>query len=270
MRDTSNWLSAIASAGYSAKTIMYSMLGVFILSSVITAAGREKATQENVFSTLKSQPFGQVLLAILIAGLVSYALWRWLQSILNTESLDMTKAKDIIMRVFLFVSGIFYFGAAFLGAKVLIDSNSGSSSNSGGGSKGEQVSHQLLQYQWGTYLVAAIGAGVLIFAFMQFKHAYKADFLKKFEQAKLTGHKQKTTKVVGRLGYFARGVVYLLVGSFFVISAVKNDPSEAGGLQQALQTLTQQAFGLYMLAAMGVGFIMFGVYCGFEARYRRT
>nr|WP_280115949.1 DUF1206 domain-containing protein [Alteromonas sp. K632G] len=105
---------------------------------------------------------------------------------------------------------------------------------------------------------------------MQFKHAYKADFLKKFEQAKLTGHKQKTTKVVGRLGYFARGVVYLLVGSFFVISAVKNDPSEAGGLQQALQTLTQQAFGLYMLAAMGVGFIMFGIYCGFEARYRRT
>ena len=119
-------------------------------------------------------------------------------------------------------------------------------------------------------MVAAIGAGVLIFAFMQFKHAYKADFLKKFEQAKLTGHKQKTTKVVGRLGYFARGVVYLLVGSFFVISAVKNDPSEAGGLQQALQTLTQQAFGLYMLAAMGVGFIMFGIYCGFEARYRRT
>jgi hypothetical protein len=139
VRDTSNWLSAIASAGYSAKTIMYSMLGVFILSSVITAADREKATQENVFSTLKSQPFGQVLLGILIAGLVSYALWRWLQSILNTESLDMTKAKDIIMRVFLFVSGIFYFGAAFLGAKVLIGSNSGSSSGGSGGSKGEPI-----------------------------------------------------------------------------------------------------------------------------------
>ncbi|AMJ88613.1 MULTISPECIES: DUF1206 domain-containing protein [Alteromonas] len=269
MRDTSNWLSAVASAGYSAKTIMYSMLGLFILSSVITAADREKATQEQVFVTLKSQPFGQVLLGILIAGLVSYALWRWLQSILNTESLDMTKAKDIIMRVFLFVSGLFYFGAAFLGAKVLIGGHTGGSS-SGGDSKGEQVSQQLMQYQWGIYLVAAIGVGILVFAFMQFKHAYKADFLKKFEQDKLTGHKRKTTTVVGRIGYFARGIVYLLVGSFFVVSAIQSDPSEAGGLQQALQTLTQQTFGLYMLAAVGVGFIMFGIYCGFEARYRRT
>lgn len=267
MRDTSNWLSAIASVGYSAKTIMYSMLGLFILSSVITAADREKATQENVFITLKSQPFGQVLLSFLVAGLVSYALWRWLQSMLNTESLDMTKAKDIIMRVFLFVSGLFYFGAAFLGAKVLVGTNTGSDD---GGSRSEQVSQQLMQYQWGIYLVAAIGAGVLVFAFMQFKHAYKADFLKKFEQDKLNENKKKITTVVGRIGYFARGVVYLLVGSFFMMSAIQSDPSEAGGLQLALQTLTQQTFGLYMLAAVGVGFIMFGIYCGFEARYRRT
>jgi len=266
VRNTSNWLTAIASAGYSAKTVMYSMLGLFVLSSVITAADREKATQEQVFVTLKSQPFGQILLSILVAGLISYALWRWLQSFLNTESLDMTKAKDITMRAFLFVSGLFYFGAAYMGIKVLLGNHTGSDN----GSKGEQVSEQLMQHQWGIYLVAGIGVAILVFSFMQFKHAYKADFIEKFEQAKLNEKKKKITTVFGRIGYFARGVVYVLVGSFFIISALQSDPSKAGGLQQALNTLTEQAFGLYMLAAVGVGFIMFGTYCGFEAKYRRS
>ena len=53
MSSSTNWLNVIASAGYSAKTVMYSLLGLFILSSVITAAEREKATQKHVFETLQ-------------------------------------------------------------------------------------------------------------------------------------------------------------------------------------------------------------------------
>lgn len=265
MPSSTKWLNAIASAGYSAKTVMYSLLGLFILSSVITAAEREKATQKHIFETLQSQPFGKALLLGLITGLICYALWRWLQGFLNTESLQMDKAKDIVMRGFLFISGLFYFAAAYLGIKVLLGTD-----KNGGGSNSENVSQQLMQYEWGILLVSAIGAAIIIFAFIQFKHAYTADFLKKFDQAQLTGSHRQATKLAGRLGYFARGVVYLLVGSFFALSAYQSDPSEAGGLQKSLTTLTQQPFGLYLLAAVGIGFIMFGVYCGFEAKYRRT
>ena len=265
MSSSTNWLNVIASAGYSAKTVMYSLLGLFILSSVITAAEREKATQKHVFETLQSQPFGKALLFGLIVGLVCYALWRWLQGFLNTESLKMDKAKDIVMRGFLFISGLFYFAAAYLGANVLMGTDQKID-----GSNSKHVSQQLMQYEWGILLVAAVGAAIITFAFIQFKHAYTADFLKKFDQNQLTGTRQQATKTAGRLGYFARGVVYLFVGSFFALSAFQSDPSEAGGLQKALTTLTQQPFGLYLLAAVGAGFIMFGIYCGFEAKYRRT
>ncbi|NVK54696.1 MAG: DUF1206 domain-containing protein [Alteromonadaceae bacterium] len=266
MGNSSKVLSAIASAGYSAKTVMYTLLGLFILSSVISAVSHEKNTQKHVFETVQSQPFGQFLLIAVIAGLVCYALWRWLQGMLNTESLDMTKAKDIIMRLFLFVSGLFYFGAAFLGIKVLTGEDSSGEKK---GSNSEQLSAQLLQYEWGMALVAVIGAAVLIFAFIQFKHAVKADFMDKFETDKLSLAVQKATCYAGRIGYTARGVVYLLVGSFFMIAAYRHDASEAGGLQQALATLTEQSFGPYLLGAIGIGFIMFGVYCAFEAKYRR-
>ncbi|WP_414829104.1 DUF1206 domain-containing protein [Alteromonas sp. H39] len=268
MSNSSNLLGIIAGAGYSAKTVMYSLLGIFILSSVISAAGREKTTQTHVFETVQSQPFGQVLLIAVIAGLFCYALWRWLQGMLNTESLDMGKTKDIIMRIFLFVSGLFYFGAAYVGITVLTGSESSGSGQ--GNSNSEKVSQQLMQYEWGLALIAAIGATVLVFAFVQFKHAYKADFMEKFETEKLSQSAQHATRSAGRCGYTARGVVYMLVGSFFLVAAYRHDPSEAGGLQQALTTLTQQSFGPYLLGAVGIGFILFGVYCAFEARYRRT
>ena len=79
MELSSKWKEITARAGYSAKTVMYVMLGVFILTSVFTALNREKASQSNVFITLKEQPLGQIFLGVLVFGLVCYACWRWLQ-----------------------------------------------------------------------------------------------------------------------------------------------------------------------------------------------
>ncbi|WP_332874110.1 DUF1206 domain-containing protein [Alteromonas sp. IB21] len=117
--------------------------------------------------------------------------------------------------------------------------------------------------------MAAIGACILIFAIVQFKHAYTTDFLEKFSLSSLSQRITKSVTVTGRLGYTARGVVYSLVGGFFILAALLSNPSEAGGLQKALETLMQQPFGPYLIAGVGVGFIMFGLYCALEAKYRK-
>ena len=56
----------------------------------------------------------------------------------------MDKAKDIVMRGFLFISGLFYFAAAYLGANVLMGTDQKSD-----GSNSKHVSQQLMQYEWG-------------------------------------------------------------------------------------------------------------------------
>lgn len=266
MKTSFKWKKVTAKAGYSAKTVMYVMLGVFILTSVLTTLNREKASQSNVFITLKQQPLGQIFLCILVIGLACYALWRWLQVFIEDKSEDDSLFIHIINKLFFFVSGAFYFAAAYAGGKTLLEMQSSSSSQD----NSKEVSEYLLQYEWGLMVVAAIGVCILIFAVVQFKHAYTTDFLEKFSLSSLSPRITKCVTVTGRLGYIARGVVYSLVGGFFILAALLSNPSEAGGLQKALETLMKQPFGPYIIAAVGVGFIMFGLYCALEAKYRKV
>lgn len=264
MNSLSNWKKATAKAGYSAKTVMYIMLGAFILTSVFNSLHREKASQSHVFITLKEQPLGQFFLALVVVGLACYASWRWLQIFVSKRENSDNVFITVINKLFFFVSGAFYFAAAYAGGKTLINAHSNSSSQE----SGKEVSAFLMQYEWGLLLVAGVGISILIFAFVQFKHAYTSDFLDKFSLSSLSSTLKKCVTVTGRVGYFARGVVYLLVGSFFVVAALYSSPSEAGGLQKALETLMQQPFGPYLITTVGVGFIMFGLYCALEAKYR--
>jgi len=260
----SDWKKTTARAGYSAKTVMYVMLGAFILTSVFNTLHREKASQSHVFITLKEQPLGQFFLAALVVGLACYASWRWLQIFLSNRQNSSNALMYIINKLFFFFSGIFYFVAAYAGIKTLIDARNSASSQD----NGKQVSAFLMQYEWGMFLVAGLGACIGIFAVVQFKHAITADFLDKFSTTSLNSSTKKCVTVTGRVGYFARGIVYTIVGGFFIVAALYSNPSEAGGLQKALKTIVQQPFGPYLIATVGVGFIMFGLYCALEAKYR--
>lgn len=266
MELSSKWKKFTARAGYSAKTVMYIMLGAFILTSVFTVLSREKASQSHVFITLKQQPLGQIFLSLLVLGLACYACWRWLQVFITEKASDDSIFVYAISKLFFFISGAFYFVAAYAGGKTLLEIKSSSSSQG----SGKKVSEFLMQYEWGLLLVAAIGVCIIIFAIVQFKHAYTADFLKKFSLHTLNQHIRKSVNVTGRLGYAARGLVYTLVGSFFILAALLSNPSQAGGLQKALETLMKQPFGPYLIAGVGAGFIMFGLYCALEAKYRKV
>ncbi len=77
-------------------------------------------------------------------------------------------------------------------------------------------------------------------------------------------------KWLGTLGYLAKGVAYAVIGILLVVAAVKLDPQRAGGLDKALRTMATQPFGVVLLVAVAIGFAAFGVYCFFDARYRKN
>lgn len=263
---SADWKRVLAFGGYAAKTVVYGLLGILIIRAAMGAVGSDTPGQSEVFASLLQQPFGRFLLGAVVLGMICYVLWRLVQAILNIDNLDMSETSDVITRIFYVVSAIIYASGATLAFKTL----QGSGSSSGSQNTSEQVSSNLMQNQWGVYLVGAIGIVIIIFAFIQFNHTLKAKFMNKLDRHRMSARVTQVAEYVGRMGFFARGIVYLLVGGFFVNAAWQADPQEAGGLHEALQTILQQSYGQYGLLVVGIGMVTFGIFCAVEARYHKT
>ena len=74
---------------------------------------------------------------------------------------------------------------------------------------------------------------------------------------------------LGRLGFAARGLVFVLMGGFLVLAALHSNSSEVKGLGGALQSLRSQPYGWVLLGITAAGLFAFGVFGLVQARYRR-
>jgi hypothetical protein len=66
----------------------------------------------------------------------------------------------------------------------------------------------------------------------------------------------------------ARGVVFGIIGAFLILAAWRYNATEARGLEGALETLRRQPLGQWLLAAVALGLVAYGVFQFVKARYR--
>jgi hypothetical protein len=74
---------------------------------------------------------------------------------------------------------------------------------------------------------------------------------------------------LGRLGYAARGVVFVIIGAFLVLAAIRSSSSQVRGLGGALEALQAQPFGGALLGLVAAGLLAFGIFGFVQALYRR-
>ncbi|HEX8151415.1 MAG TPA: DUF1206 domain-containing protein, partial [Pyrinomonadaceae bacterium] len=73
----------------------------------------------------------------------------------------------------------------------------------------------------------------------------------------------------GQVGLTARGVVFGIIGAFLIQAALHARAHEARGLGGALLALEQSPYGPWLLGAVALGLVIYGLYMFVEARYRR-
>jgi len=74
---------------------------------------------------------------------------------------------------------------------------------------------------------------------------------------------------LGQVGYIAKGVAVGLVGGLLSYAALTFERQQAPGLDGALQTILAQPFGRFLLTAVALGFLAFGLFAILQSRYRR-
>jgi hypothetical protein len=73
---------------------------------------------------------------------------------------------------------------------------------------------------------------------------------------------------VCRVGIGARGVVFAVIGAFLTRAGFAHNADKAADTGEALTAIGQQPFGRWLLGAVAVGLIAYGVYEVVQARYR--
>lgn len=238
------------------------LLIAWLALQIAFGGGGQEADQTGAFQTLAQQPFGQVLLWVLVVGFAAVALWRLEQAVWGYSYVSDT-GKQIRRRVAAGAKAVLFAVLAVLAGSTA----AGSGASGGGGQQG--LTATVMGWPGGQLLVGAVGLGIVAVGAKKVHDGVK----RKFEQDMSLPSDPSARKVAvrsGQIGFVAKGVAIALIGGLVVAAAVRFRPDQAAGLDAALKTLASQPYGPYLLAAVALGLAAYGVFCFFDARYHRV
>lgn len=259
----STTVKAAARVGLVAYGVVHLLIAWIALQ--VAWSGGGDASSGGALRTIAEQPFGRTLLWIAAAGLVALVGWQLLTATWGHggESDDKKRAVKRLSEV---GRAVVYAVLAFSTAKIA----AGSGSSSGKDSKEEGLTADLLAAPAGRVLVVIVALAILAVAGRHVHRGITQDFTHDLEGRATSGSSGSAILVVGRVGYLGKGVAIGVVGILFGWAALSYDPDKAGGLDDALKTVRDQAYGPVLLSLVAVGLAAFGLFCFAWARYAKT
>jgi Domain of Unknown Function (DUF1206) len=261
------WREPLGRVGIATRGVLYLVLGFLAIQFARGEVTGDQVNQTGAFETVGQQPFGKVLLVLMVLGLASLTLWRLVQAIVG-DPVEGDEAKD---RVEFVGKAVVYAVLTGTAIKVLIDAWSTGPDQTAARNAGDQqqqhTTSTLFDLPAGRLVVVFIGLVLIgLAAFHVWHHVVQASFM---ERLAPPSRAAGAVEALGRAGYAARAVVFAISGAFFLVAAAQYDPAESKGLSGALQELAQHSWGRIVLWATALGLFAFGLFCLAEAKYRR-
>lgn len=255
-------IQKLARAGYTAKGVVYLLLGVlaFMAAFELGSAAAE-ASRGGVFKMVLDAPAGGTLLVLLAVGLFCYVAWRLVQAFAPAYGHEHKKSK----RALYFLSGLAYAGVAVAALNMALGKQGGS----GGDNSQQTLAATLLDKpggQWLTGIAALILLGTGIY---QLYYGWTEQYRKHVNEGQVHAPHASLLVRSGKIGYIARGLVWIIIAYLLLRAAMRANASEAGGTGDAFRFLENSPMGSYLLGAVGLGFVAYGIFNFLRARYER-
>jgi hypothetical protein len=218
------------------------------------------ASQKGAMQELAKQPFGPVLLWLVAIGMFVLTLWRALEAVVGHEEYD--GAKRWRKRAVSAFKAILYGYIAFLALQYAV----GSGSSSGGSSS---YTAKLMNQPFGRWLVGLVGLGIIVYGIQYARRGWTEKFMENLDARGTSGDVGTAYRWIGKVGYIAKGIAFMIIGGLFVAAAVTHKAKKSGGLDQALHTVLQQPYGKFLLILIGLGIACYGLFCFARARHLR-
>ena len=259
----SGWAKRLGRLGIAAKGSIY-LLVAAIAIGVAAGERSDPKAQSGALATLAGGAVGKAMLIVLAVGLAGYALWRLSVAVLGTPGPDETTepAERIGSLALALIYGSLCAYAIGIAA--------GTGTTNGASAGPDEATRTMMDWSLGTVLVLAVGALLAGLALFEGYKAASRSFMDELRTSQMSADQKRLATALGIAGHAARAVASALVAAFVIKAAVEHDPSEAIGLDGALEKLAAQDAGPLLLAIMAAGLATYGLYLIIEARFRRV
>lgn len=248
-------LEVVARAGFAVSGLLHFLIGLVAIR--LAMGGQGQADVSGAVQQLAAQPAGPLLLWTSFAACVALAIWQTSDAIFDFEHLP-TK-KKVAKKLKAAVQAVVYAVFALTLASVATGAGSDNREST------RDLTINLMKAPGGVALLVVIGAAIAVTGIVYAIRGFKKSFIKYLRMPSQPQARTAVT-VTGVVGYVAKGFALLLVGLLIIIATVKAHPEESTGLDGSLKALREQPFGVYLLAAVGVGLICYGIYMAMRAK----
>lgn len=251
-------LRGLARAGFAMSGLVHILMGWIALRVALGGSG-DSADQSGAIAQIAQAPGGRILLGVGAVAMAALALWNLLSAYLQGLRENET-AKVVGTAVKLIGKGAVFGALAATAATFALGSSSSS------GQQTQDAASPLLTSMIGRGLIVVAG---LVVTGIGVYHVYKG-VTRKFEETLQGGPGGKLATVVvvtGVAGFVAKGIALIAVGVLLAWAGIGADPEKASGLDAGLRSMAALPAGTVLLALVGIGLALYGVFSFFRARY---
>ena len=137
----------------------------------------------------------------------------------------------------------------------------------GSGGNSDATTAKLMNAPFGRFLVGLVGVAIAAYGIAQIRRGWTEKFMENLDARGSSGDTGKAYRLLGKVGYIAKGVAFILIGGLFVTAAVTHHAKKSGNLDQALHSLLDYPFGQVLLILVAAGIACYGLFCFARARH---
>jgi hypothetical protein len=258
--DAASWVKWLARLGMFCSAVLWILVGVLAVG-VALGTGGKTTDRTGALEEIGRQSWGTALLVTLAVGLAGYALWRFTAAAFGRR-LETNEALSAWKRLWYVARGLGYAFIAYTAVALIFRSHSDSSE--------KEHAEKIFELPYGRWLVGAIGVAVFAWGLGSAWRALSRNFKEDLHTERMSETSKRWTTRAGVVGYSARAVVFLLIGTFVIRAAWDYDSDKAVGLDGALQKLAHQTFGPLLLGIVAAGLVAYGLFYLVKGAYREV
>jgi uncharacterized protein DUF1206 len=256
------WLELLERLGYAVRGLLYAVMGILVLRIALGVGGGQATDLSGSMVFLIGNPFGKLVLIVVIVGLTAYSLWGFTRAIYDPLHRG-SDTSGYMARLGFVSSALSYLAIVIFALQILQGAGTAS------GDSTQKTIASVLTHPAGGWLTILFGLIAIGVAIGQFLEAKRATFARDLKGAEMTASERNLAVKLGRFGMFSRGVTFLVIGWFLVQAGIHKDAGQVQGFGGAFLFLLNQPYGHILVGIIALGFVALGLHSFACARWVR-